>query len=188
MFYKPKYCCNCSEKIERVKWNLRTSRRFCQLCETEFVAQEWIPRLIVAFGLIIGIVGLTGYFQKPTEKPLKISASNLSGNISQAKKDLSAPPAGVPIQANSNVQTPAQSSASLVEQRRKQTPMLPPAAQNAQPEAAKNQLNSAEQVYFCGAATKKSTVCSRRVKGGGRCWQHAGQPAILPPEKLIARR
>ena len=188
MFYKPKYCCNCSEKIERINWKLWTSRRFCQLCETEFVGQEWAARLIVAFGLIVGIVGLTGYFQKTAEKPLKISTSNLSGNVSQAKKDLPAQPAVVPIQANSNIQTPAQASENSFEQRRLQMPVSPPTAQNAQPDAAKNQLNSAEKVYFCGAATKKSTVCSRRVRGGGRCWQHAGQPAILPPEKLIASR
>ncbi|MEO6588559.1 MAG: hypothetical protein ABIP06_04450 [Pyrinomonadaceae bacterium] len=42
-----------------------------------------------------------------------------------------------------------------------------------------------EKVYYCGAATKKGTPCSRKVKGGGRCWQHTGQEAILPPEKLL---
>ena len=47
---------------------------------------------------------------------------------------------------------------------------------------------ASETVYFCGAQTKKGTPCTRRVKGGGRCWQHQGQPAMLPPEKLIASR
>jgi len=182
MFYKPKYCCNCSEKIERVKWNLRTSRRFCQLCETEFVSQEWIPRLIVALGLIIGLVGLAGYFQK-SEKPLKISA----GNLSPVKRELSNQTAAVSVETNSNIQPLSSSSAGQV-QRRQQTLVSPLTAKNAQPEAVKNQLNTAELVYFCGAATKKSTACSRRVKGGGRCWQHVGQPAILPPDKLIASR
>jgi len=45
-----------------------------------------------------------------------------------------------------------------------------------------------ETVYFCGAPTKKGTPCSRRVRGGGRCWQHQGQNAMLPPEKLTASR
>lgn len=28
------------------------------------------------------------------------------------------------------------------------------------------------QVGTCGARTQKGTPCKRRVKGGGRCWQH----------------
>ena len=187
MLYKPKYCCNCSEKIERDNWKLQTSRRFCQLCETEFVSQEWIPRLVVLLAAIISIVGVAGFFQK-TEKPLKMAAGNLPKNSAPAKRELSNQSSAVPIEANSTVQTSAQSSAITAEQQRKQTPVSPSLTQNAQPKATKNQLNSAEQVYFCGAATKKSTACSRRVKGGGRCWQHVNQPAILPPDKLIASR
>jgi len=52
-----------------------------------------------------------------------------------------------------------------------------------------NNQNStgAEQVYICGARTKKGTPCSRRVHGLVRCWQHRGMPAMLPPEKLIVK-
>ena len=42
-----------------------------------------------------------------------------------------------------------------------------------------------EVVYICGARTKKGTPCQRRVRGPGRCWQHRGMPAILPPSKLV---
>jgi hypothetical protein len=42
-----------------------------------------------------------------------------------------------------------------------------------------------EVVYLCGARTKKGTPCQRRVRGPGRCWQHRGMPAILPPSKLV---
>jgi hypothetical protein len=42
-----------------------------------------------------------------------------------------------------------------------------------------------EVVYICGARTKKGTPCQRRVRGPGRCWQHRGMPAMLPPSKLI---
>jgi hypothetical protein len=44
-----------------------------------------------------------------------------------------------------------------------------------------------EEVYICGARTKKGTPCSRRVHGLVRCWQHKGMPAMLPPEKLIIK-
>ncbi len=186
MFYKPKYCCNCGEKIERVKWNLTASRRFCQLCETEFYSQEWSPRIAVALGLILGIVGIGGYFQK-SEKPLKIAAGSLSKS-SPLKKESSNQMPNVSAAAISNVQASAQSPANSVEARRGQMLVSSPPAKNAQPGAAQKQPNSDETVYFCGAATKKSTACSRRVKGGGRCFQHVGQPPILPPEKLIASR
>jgi hypothetical protein len=42
-----------------------------------------------------------------------------------------------------------------------------------------------EVVYICGARTKKGTPCQRRVRGPGRCWQHRGRPAMLPPSKLV---
>ena len=45
MLYKPKFCCQCGEQIQRIDWNLRTSRRFCELCETEFTVYEWMPKI-----------------------------------------------------------------------------------------------------------------------------------------------
>ena len=44
-----------------------------------------------------------------------------------------------------------------------------------------------EVVYVCGARTKKGTPCQRRVRGPGRCWQHRGMQAILPPSKLVVK-
>ena len=44
-----------------------------------------------------------------------------------------------------------------------------------------------EVVSVCGARTKKGTPCSRRVRGTGRCWQHLGRPAMLPPSKLVVQ-
>lgn len=42
-----------------------------------------------------------------------------------------------------------------------------------------------DEVYLCGARTKKGTPCSRRVHGPVRCWQHKGAPAMRPQEKLM---
>jgi hypothetical protein len=44
-----------------------------------------------------------------------------------------------------------------------------------------------EVVSICGARTQKGTPCQRRVRGTGRCWQHKGMPAMLPPNKLIVQ-
>jgi len=41
-----------------------------------------------------------------------------------------------------------------------------------------------EEIYTCGARTKKGKPCSRRVHGAVRCWQHLGLPAMLPQEQL----
>src|ERR1043166_8751637 len=52
-----------------------------------------------------------------------------------------------------------------------------PATQNVTSSAAPA---SVDDVYICGARTKKGTPCSRRVHGPVRCWQHKGLPAMLP--------
>lgn len=44
-----------------------------------------------------------------------------------------------------------------------------------------------DDVYICGARTKKGTPCSRRVHGPVRCWQHKGLAAMLPADKLRIR-
>ncbi|MBC8031856.1 MAG: hypothetical protein H7Z16_17365 [Pyrinomonadaceae bacterium] len=44
-----------------------------------------------------------------------------------------------------------------------------------------------EDVYLCGARTRKGTPCSRRVQAPRRCWQHKGMPAMLPQEKLLVK-
>ncbi|HEY7785116.1 MAG TPA: hypothetical protein VIB00_10335 [Pyrinomonadaceae bacterium] len=44
-----------------------------------------------------------------------------------------------------------------------------------------------EQIYICGARTKKGTPCSRRVSAEVRCWQHKGERAMLPREKLVIK-
>lgn len=41
-----------------------------------------------------------------------------------------------------------------------------------------------EEIYICGARTKKGTPCTRRVHGPVRCWQHLGLPPLRPQEQL----
>jgi hypothetical protein len=52
---------------------------------------------------------------------------------------------------------------------------------------ANGTASSTEEIYTCGARTKKGTPCSRRVHGPVRCWQHKGMPAMLTQEKLRIR-
>jgi hypothetical protein len=185
MTYKPKYCCQCGDRIERTKWTPVSSTRFCQVCESDFALREWIPRVVFVVVSIFGIVGLFGYFQT-TEKPLKITATRSVEQNAEAKRNF--------VNRSSNEKSTADAAAAVVPQNAANTGAAMPhqiavsAKPSASPKKRENQPNVDESTYFCGAETKKGAPCSRRVKGGGRCWQHAGQPAILPAEKLSVSR
>ncbi len=186
MFYKPKYCSNCSDKIERVHWNLLTSEKFCELCETNFRTQEWLPRIAGLILAIFGFAGLIGYLRNDP-KPLKISADAAVAKVAAPNRE-SANQAPVRNLIESRNNNAAQNLPNAATVSREQSAAPPALTQNTQPKSAKNQPNVAEAVYFCGAETKKGTPCSRKVKGGGRCWQHENQKAMLPNEKLIANQ
>ena len=71
--------------------------------------------------------------------------------------------------------------------RRERPPLIieRPVQTSSQQAGVTTSMPLAEQVYTCGARTKKGKPCSRRVHGAVRCWQHKGAPAMLPVEKLI---
>lgn len=187
MSYKPKHCNECGEKIERADWGFTTSRRFCDLCGTNFGYLDWIPRIAVCAAIVLAVALIGLSFRKP-QKDLVISSvqtppnnsANDSGNfVSQTNSARNANQANVPP-ANVNAQTQqskpaAFSNAPLKSIEKTNPPQTQPASATTE-----------EAVYFCGAQTKKGTPCTRRVRGGGRCWQHAGQAAILPAGKLVA--
>lgn len=159
MLFRPKYCANCGDKVERADWGPLTSRRFCPVCESEFKGQDLIPRIVVAFGLLAGVIGVGAYMRSGNERFQPVA-------FRQPAK---------PVATASAVPSPAQ-----------QTAMPPASAQlsaQAAPPVAVPKVE-AEDVYICGAETKKGTPCSRRVKGNTRCYQHKGMPAMLATDKL----
>ena len=87
MFYKPKFCSDCGEKVERADWKPWTSRQFCELCETDHKMGEWLPRMVFAVGILGAVFGLGTYLQRP-EKPLNIirtaQAADLTGKTENA--------------------------------------------------------------------------------------------------------
>ena len=181
MPYKPKYCCQCGEKIDRVEWKAWTSPRFCELCATEFGIHDWTPRVLLGIALLFGLYGIGSYFQKP-EKQLNVASSQFA--VTNGLND--APPKTAPqVSTGSGVQLPSPTSNSVSPGK---TRTVESASDLKTKRAEMPVVESPEKVYFCGAQTKKGTMCSRRVKNGGRCWQHEGQPALLPQEKLIAAR
>jgi hypothetical protein len=184
MFYTPKHCCECGEKIDRNEWKLLTSRRFCEICESEFKFYDWLPRLILGVGILLSVIGI-GSLLKKTDAPVNISTTpNLAvaSNKNQGERNSQ-------VSSNSGVQNPAPNRSTSSEENGQGNKQSTLAAIDRKPAtqvtAQTRQNSAAETVYICGAQTKKGTPCSRRVKGGGRCWQHTGQPSMLPPEKLV---
>lgn len=68
-------------------------------------------------------------------------------------------------------------------------PEVPGPARSGLNDSTKPPPSASEEqdVYLCGALTRKGTPCSRRVHGPVRCWQHKGSRAMLPQDKLLVR-
>lgn len=171
MLYRPKFCAECGEKIERAEWHLWTSGRFCELCDSGRKGSEMLARFTVAAGVfcVFGFVVLN--FVAPNSSkatplvPLRQAVDNSPGRlIRPAENHAAMPPTATP---SVNV-APVGNAES------------PTAALRAQPAIPR----VVDAVYMCGAATKKGTPCSRRVREKVRCWQHTGMPAMVPDDKL----
>ena len=78
MLFRPKFCANCGEKIERSEWRLWTSRRFCELCATEFQLQEYVPRIVIGLAVVASILGFGNYFGGGTSRVESVEGQNRS--------------------------------------------------------------------------------------------------------------
>jgi hypothetical protein len=133
--YRPNFCCECGDKIVRLRWRLWTSRKFCDTCFRSSGKDFWLQRITATLMLLLAGI-LIGRGCRRERPPLVIER---------------------PVQTAS------------------------------QPTGVTQSTTPAEQVYTCGARTKKGKPCSRRVHGPVRCWQHKGMPTMLPTEKLIIK-
>ncbi|HEU4770136.1 MAG TPA: hypothetical protein VFS77_22400 [Pyrinomonadaceae bacterium] len=57
--YRPNFCCECGEKIVRLRWRLWTNRRFCDQCFRGSAKDYWLQKTVVTIvllsvGLLIG--------------------------------------------------------------------------------------------------------------------------------------
>jgi hypothetical protein len=173
MLYKPNFCCNCGEKIERKDWTVFTSRRFCGVCETEFKGVDYLPRAVTALAAITLLVGAAGLFRSDRKLPASAGI-----DMTQQRRFVSTNK--TPDQ-NLAISTDEGKTNKLLQNTPQQnipTSQAIPDANSLQRQPA--QKTSTEAVYFCGALTKKGTPCTRRVKTkGARCFQHVGQPSAV---------
>ena len=180
MLFRPSYCCNCGERIERTEWTLGTSRRFCKLCATDMTVQDWAPRIVVRLALVVLAVGAVNFVAGSGGRRELAVTRPATRAVEQPKTADVAPPAQEPVRPVS-AQTQAAASDERTAAPRTLAALDPPAAARPAPVVS-------DPVYYCGAETKKGTPCSRKVKGNVRCWQHAGMPAMVPADKLLVSR
>ena len=161
--YKPNFCCNCGEKIERLDWPFWSGRRFCVLCETDYWLYDAAPMLVVGVLSLLGVLGFAGVFSGEHKGEAQVLRSQMVASSARPE------PAEVLRPSNSEAQ---HSSQPLVSQQASAGTPVP-----TQLKASAKPVD--RPVYTCGAMTKKGTACTRRVKGAGeRCWQHKGMPAL----------
>jgi hypothetical protein len=157
LVYKPNFCSQCGNRLLRLRWHFWTSRRFCDDCARRLRKERLLPGLVAALTLVSAGY-CVGRARRSPPPPLTI--------VRRADSPLSAP------------EDPGRASATTTTS---EFGMGPKGTSTSATETVE------EEVYICGARTKKGTPCSRRVHGPVRCWQHKGMPAMLPPEKLLVK-
>ncbi|MFT3745080.1 MAG: hypothetical protein QM785_12410 [Pyrinomonadaceae bacterium] len=175
MLFRPSFCANCGEKVERPEWFPWTSRRFCTVCEIEYKGYELIPKIVIIGSLLIGTFGIGAYLKSGTPDS-ELQALRQPKKLVEQTAPLGKPPvssiaANVPQPvAPVSVQPEHGPNSSTIGTR--------PLLQQSRPK-----IEIDEPVNYCGAETKKGTPCSRRVKGSTRCFQHIGMPSMIAAQK-----
>jgi hypothetical protein len=173
MFHRPNFCCSCGEKIERIEWHIWTSRRHCELCETEHRFDEWLPRVTGIFLVFFGFFGVGAMIGGSRKVPDLVHSP-----VAMARERARAAP-------RTEVPIPQEVVRSGVPEGAKDPAVQAPASDGGRGSRTIETVpETQEHYYYCGAETRKGTACTRKVKGGGRCWQHKGREAILPESEL----
>lgn len=163
--YKPNFCSECGSGIERARWHVWTSRQFCSDCARRFRQSRFVAPAIA--GTALFAIGLAaGRAARPAAPPLIVERGQLSA-LPAASTESGGKTSGAEVDKEA---TPAEK---------------PEPAHGADGTATERPTDPEETVSLCGARTQKGTPCQRRVRGTGRCWQHKGMPAMLPPGKLV---
>jgi hypothetical protein len=161
--YRPNFCAECGERVERRR-RLWASRRFCAQCARRFRRGRVLRPLglsvvLVCLGFLLGRVGRT------------VAPPPLAG-----REALSL----APLAAGGAAKRAGEPLAGRNAQGARAEPSYGPDGS-----ASERPTEPDEVVSICGARTRKGTPCQRRVRGTGRCWQHRGKAAMLPPSKLV---
>ncbi len=69
--YQPNFCCECGNKLIRLRWHPWTSRRFCKVCARRFRKERFVPILLISLALITAGY-ILGRSRQPGAPPLVI--------------------------------------------------------------------------------------------------------------------
>jgi hypothetical protein len=177
--YKPNFCAECGEKIERESWHFWTSRSFCDNCEPVFRLQRILPSVLIGVFLIFGSIFFAQIGQIGQKKPKTLEMIPTRAAITEAgiEKAQTTAPKEFPA---ANQPASQQNSVSEEVLPKNTSPANTAAIARSPFKENSYPISTPETVYTCGARTQKGTPCSRRVKTQGtRCWQHAGKPSML---------
>src|SRR6185503_3962000 len=76
--YRPNFCCECGEKIVRLRWRVWTSRKFCDTCFRMVGRDYWLRRAIATTMLLLTgiLIGRGVRHEAPPliiERPVQLS-------------------------------------------------------------------------------------------------------------------
>ena len=69
--YRPNFCLECGHKLLRLRWNLWTSRKFCNGCARRLRKQRLIP-LLITTSVLFGVGYVAGRARRAVPPPLII--------------------------------------------------------------------------------------------------------------------
>ncbi len=161
--YKPNFCAECGERVARERWRVWTSRRFCQLCDVRFRRGRFAAPLFACAALVAAGFA-AGRLARPAAPP---------------------PPLVIERGGAALVPLPADNATRRLDGQPRQPRPADEPRHGPDGTQGERPTEPDEVVSICGARTQKGTPCQRRVRGTGRCWQHRGKPAMLPPSKLL---
>ncbi len=186
MLYKGNFCAECGEKIETEDFRL-TNRFLCEKCASARGTSHLFAPLVLLVSMLGG-----GFFLGSIGQNPKTPVALISNQANIATQNSNAPQVSKQENQTQSNKTTTEKTAPTPNFPTQKPAQNPPIVQNQPTEVAKKSPNPLPQIvetneatYYCGAKTLKGTPCMRKVKGGGRCWQHPGKPAMYPPERLL---
>lgn len=92
--YRPNFCCECGNKIVRLRWFAWTSRRFCDKCSRAFARKHWLRASMTVAVFFLAAFSLgRGCRRAPPplviERPVQSTANSASVNVASSSANSS---------------------------------------------------------------------------------------------------
>jgi hypothetical protein len=100
--YRPNFCCECGNKIVRLRWFVWSSRRFCAKCSRTLVKSNWLrPSItVLVFFLATFLLGRGCRRTAPPliiERPVQSTANSANVDAASSTQNATTAPQPTPI-------------------------------------------------------------------------------------------